>query len=970
MVDDPKKQASDALTAGVGAGLKQSSAGAGGSSSAAPPSSHLVPGIVLGDRYEILEMIGQGGMGAVYRARDLQLDRIIALKTMRPDMSEHPEILQRFKQELILARQVSHRNVIRIYDLGEASGIKFITMEYVEGEDLRSYLTRQRKLAVREAVDIVLQICRGLEAAHAEGVIHRDLKPQNVLRQSNGRVQVMDFGLARSSESEGLTVTGAMLGTVEYMSPEQAIGKGVSPQSDLFAVGLIFYELLTGELPYKADSAVASLVMRTQQRAKAPREVDPEIPATVSDVVRKCLEPAVTDRYQSASEIIRDLTAWNNGQPTAITFGPSGVAAAAAAAKAPRAKWPIIAMAAVLIAALIGGGMYYFRRPTDAPLSASKPVTVLVADFDNKTGDSVFDGTLEPSFALAMEGAANVNTYSRNDAHKIATQIQSGSQKMDSALAQLVAAREGIDVVVGGAVERSGAGFKVTARAYDPVVGKELTKEEETVPDKSEVLKGVNQLAASLRKDLGDRSIASTEAVAAETYTAASIDAAHEYALGQQAKQAGNYDEAIHHYQEAIRLDPQMGRAYAGLAVVYSNQGDRHKAEESYKLAMERLDRMSEREKFRTRGGYYLVTRNAEKALDEMEALVRQYPADSAGVANLALAYFYRREMQHALEYGRKSVEISPKNVEQRNNLGLYAMYAGEFDRAIDEQAEVLKLNPSFALAYVGTALPQLAKGEPEKALATYAKLAALGDKQASTAALGEADALLYQGKYKDAIALLQEKIKADQAKGYNAGAARKLLALADAYLATGRLNEAVAAADAALKANDEDAVEIAAGRVFAAAGQAPRASALADKLAARIDSDPQAYARLIRADIELARHKYSDAIRLLMESKQLSDTWLVHYELGQAYLGASAFTEANSEFEACLRRKGEATAMFLDESPTLRKLPAVYYYLGRSQDALHSPGAAGSFATYAAIMKNADPNPLLEDARKRASAH
>jgi tetratricopeptide (TPR) repeat protein/predicted Ser/Thr protein kinase len=966
MVDDPKKELSDALTAGVGAGVKQSSAGAGSSGGLPPQSSLLAPGVLLGERYEVLELIGQGGMGAVYRARDLQLDRIIALKTMRPDLSEHPEVLRRFKQELILARQVSHRNVIRIYDLGEAAGMKFITMEYVEGEDLRCYLTRQRKLSVREAVDIVLQICRGLEAAHAEGVIHRDLKPQNVLRQSNGRIQVMDFGLARSSESEGLTVTGAMLGTVEYMSPEQAIGKGVSPQSDLFSVGLIFYELLTGELPYKADSAVASLVLRTQHRAKPPREIDPEIPDTVSDVVRKCLEPDMAERYQSASEIIRDLVSWNSGRPTAIDFRSTAVPAAAPKPK--RAKWPYIGAAAVVIAALVAGGVYY-RRPKQAPLSASKAVTLLVADFDNKTGDGVFDGTLEPSFALAMEGASNVNTFSRTDAHKIAAQIQPGTQKMDSSLAQLVAAREGIDVVVGGSVERSGSGFKVTARAYDPVAGRELSTEEQRVADKSEVLKGLNQLAVSLRKDLGDRSITSTEAVAAETYTASSIDAAHEYALGQQAKQAGNYDEAIHHYQEAIRLDPQMGRAYAGLAVVYGNQGDRHKAEESYKLALERLDRMSEREKFRTRGGYYLITRNADKALDEMEALVRQYPADSAGVANLALAYFYRREMQHALEYGRKSVEISPKNVEQRNNLGLYAMYAGEFDRAIDEQKQVLNLNPSFALAYVGTALPQLAKGEPEQAHATYAKLAALSEKQASTAALGEADALLYEGRYKEGIAWLQEKIKTDQGKGYKASAARKLIALADAYLATGRMNDAVAAADAALKANDEDAVEIAAARVFAAAGQAPRANSLADKLAAHLDADPQAYARLIRGDIELARHKYADAVRLLMESKQLSDTWLVHYELGLAYLGANAFTEANSEFETCLRRKGEATAMFLDESPTLRKLPPVYYYLGRSQEALHSPGAANSFATYAAIMKSADPNPLLEDARKRAAA-
>src|SRR4051812_6710616 len=296
---------------------------------------------LIGKRYRIIEVLGQGGMGTVYKAYDLELEKVIALKTIRADLAQNIELLQRFKHELILARQVTHRNVIRIYDLGEADGLRFITMDYIEGEDLRGYLQRMQKIPVREVVDIVLQICRGLEAAHAEGVIHRDLKPQNCVRQGNGRILVMDFGLARSAETHGLTVTGAMLGTLEYMSPEQATGAPVGPQSDIFTVGIIFYQLLTGVLPYKAESAVASLILRSQEKVKPPREIDASIPVVINDIVRKCLEPKASDRYQTAMEVIRDLEAWNNGQETVVHFST--------AKAAPKGRWWPLGIAAIVL---------------------------------------------------------------------------------------------------------------------------------------------------------------------------------------------------------------------------------------------------------------------------------------------------------------------------------------------------------------------------------------------------------------------------------------------------------------------------------------------------------------------------------------------------------------------------------------------------------------------------------------------
>src|SRR5277367_2233959 len=231
------------------------------------PAPVLVEGSMLAQRYQIVKTLGEGGMGAVYKATDLELDRMVALKVIRPELAKNPAIIDRFKQELLLSQKVTHRNVIRIYDLGEGDGVKFITMEYIEGEDLRSLIIQHKKFPPTEAVEIMEQVCLALEAAHNVGVIHRDLKPQNVMWEtSSGRILVMDFGLAKTLEGDRMTQTGAMVGTMEYMSPEQALAGHLDQRSDIFSLGLIFYELLTGQTPFRADSALASLIKRTQER--------------------------------------------------------------------------------------------------------------------------------------------------------------------------------------------------------------------------------------------------------------------------------------------------------------------------------------------------------------------------------------------------------------------------------------------------------------------------------------------------------------------------------------------------------------------------------------------------------------------------------------------------------------------------------------------------------------------------------
>ena len=532
-------------------------------------------------------------------------------------------------------------------------------MEYLEGRDLKSLLSQEGKLPPDRAVEIIQQVCLALEAAHAEGVVHRDLKPQNIMVDQQGRASVMDFGIARSLEFGGATQTGALIGTPEYMSPEQVRGEHVDARSDLFTLGIIFQELLTGAIPYKAETAMASMYKRTRERAIPVRQLNPDVPQYLSDVVAKCLEMHAEDRYQSAREMYDALDAWKNGSARPVRTLTARWARRIARN---RAAFGLVAAGAAVGVVLVAGVEIAFRmkNPNSATAVAHSPVSVLVADFTNNTGDPIFDDTLEPMFNVALEGATFINAYNRGAARRLAGKLPNASSNLNEQTARLVAIGQGVNAIVEGSLSSHGDGYLVSVKAIDAVTGKTLASADLSAENKDDVLLNVPKIAAPIRKALGDTTPESAQLAATQgSFTTSNLEAVHQYGVGMEQQFAGNMQDALQSFSKAAELDPNFARAYAGMAAASGNLGQFQDAEKYAKLAMEHVDRMTERERYRIRGIYYIRTGNWQKCVEEYSQLTKQFPSDNIGQNNLASCYARLGNMTQAMEEGRRAFRIS-----------------------------------------------------------------------------------------------------------------------------------------------------------------------------------------------------------------------------------------------------------------------------------------------------------------------
>jgi tetratricopeptide (TPR) repeat protein len=768
-----------------------------------------------------------------------------------------------------------------------------------------------------------------------------------------------------------LTRAGTVMGTVRYMSPEQASGEPLDYHSDQFSFGSILYEMAAGKLAFQGKTAVQTLSQIIEVDPEPLDRVNPQIPPGLQRIVERCLAKEPKNRWESTRDLARELQLLREEMTEASLTSRR---LAPAARPAPR-RWPwilgtvsLLALAAVLSLRATG---LWVGTSTNLPADTEPELlSVLVADFDNQTGEAVFDGALEQALNLALEEAPFLTTFSRTTANDIVEQLQPG-KPLDQEMATLVARREAIACIFMGSITKAGSGYEVSVRAVDAELGTELASASASASTKGDVLSAISRVARSLQTELGGVSPESVGAQAAETFTASSIEAMQAYTRAQELSSQGKSDEALAAYREALQLDPALGRAHAGMGAVYAALGQDAEAKASYDEALKYLDRMTEREKYRTLGGYYLqVVRNYQKAIENYEALVERHPADNTAHANLALAYVLVRNFPRAMEEGRKAVEIYPGNVLQRTNYAMYCMYAGDFEAAIREARTVLE-SEKDEWALLTLSLASIANGDEATAVDTYGELSRASELGASWAPMGLADLDMYHGRYPSAVERLRAAVQSDEKSGESGNAASKRVALAEAYLALGDRAKARSEAEKAIALSDHESVLFPSARVLLLTGDLRGAQEVAKRLDHFIQPQTRSYAGLIEAEVLKKEGRLPDAVDAYREALGRHDSWLARYLLGVTYVEAGHHAEALAELELCAKRRGETTDLFIADTPTIRYLAPLHYWLARAQQELGVKASAQSnYQAYVDLRAGADPlDPLSRDASARLEA-
>ena len=747
----------------------------------------LEAGVVLAQRYEILSLLGEGGMGAVYKAQDLELNRPVALKVIRRELAGNRAIIDRFKQELILATQVTHKNVIRIYDLGESDSMKFITMEFVEGEDLRSLITARKKLPPREAVEIIQQTCRALEAAHSVGVIHRDLKPQNIMQDKSGRILVMDFGLARTLEGDGMTQSGALVGTMEYMSPEQALAKNLDQRSDIFSLGLIFYELLTGQVPFRADSALASLIKRTQERVVPISELDNTIPPALSEMVSRCLEREVEDRYQSVSDLLADLETWKSEGTAGAPVYQSSVYRPIKKPGLTNKDYLLVGVAALAVLAFILAGYFGLRGKQPKSESAAKQqaaivpaVSLAILPFHNMTSnpkDDWIGSSVADMLSTDVGQSAHLRTVSTDRLHQVLTDLRIGPQtSIDPDTLRRVAEFSNADVVVSGQYARFGDQIVIDATIRD-------LKRDQTVPVKAQALEkdlptAIDALAEAVRKNLSLSPDIINE-LKAQSFkaTSKSVDALREYNEGLTFMREGKNLDAFKSFQAATAADPDFALALSKKGEVQSELGFETDSEQSARRAKDLAEsqNLPLPVKYLISASYARIMDDKPKAIEAYENLSRSMPGDTDAKYTLGSLYLESGDYEKARSVFAKVLETDSKNIKALWGMGVVENITGSPQAALDALSKGLSLaiqvdnQEQKALMLLSMGISYRLLNKPDEAMRNYQESIAInekiGQKRGVAAALdemanfqamnGKSDAAL--DSYKKALALQRE---------------------------------------------------------------------------------------------------------------------------------------------------------------------------------------------------------------------